>query len=80
MKAFNSLFGTYMDGVVDGGRRVLFYCGDDADAKAGLGGLFDQMGFYPVDLGGLAEGGRLMQVGGPLNGKHLVKRDDDRCL
>ena len=35
---------------------------------------------HPVDLGSLADGGRLMQVGGPLNGKHFIKREEDMCL
>lgn len=80
VKSFNHLFGQYMDGQIDGGRRVLFYAGDDADAKRTLHPLFEAMGFYPVDLGNLADGGRLMQVGGPLNGKHFIKRDSDMCL
>ena len=80
VKSFNHLFGQYMDGRVEGGRRVLFYAGDDAAAKRTLHSLFEAMGFYPVDLGGLADGGRLMQVGGPLNGKHFIKRDSDMCL
>lgn len=80
VKAFNHLFGQYMDGKVDGGNRVLFYAGDDTEAKRTLHPLFEAMGFYPVDLGGLAEGGWLMQVGGPLNGKHFIKREEDMCL
>ena len=80
VKSFNHLFGQYMDGEVDGGNRVLFYAGDDSDTKRMLHPLFEAMGFYPVDLGGLAEGGRLMQVGGPLNGKHFIKRKEDMCL
>lgn len=80
VKAFNSLFGQYMDGKTDGGQRVLFYAGDDKDAKDNLKTLFEKMGFHPVDLGGLAEGGELMQVGGALNGKHFIKRNEDMCL
>ena len=80
VKAFNHLFGQFMDGKVDGGNRVLFYAGDDADSKKVLHPMFEQMGFYPVDLGGLAAGGALMQVGGALNGKHFIKREEDMCL
>lgn len=80
VKAFNHLFGQFMDGEVEEGNRVLFYAGDDADAKATLHPLFEKMGFYPVDLGGLAAGGQLMQVGGALNGKHFIKRKEDMCL
>ena len=80
VKAFNHLFGQFMDGSVDGGNRVLFYAGDDTAAKETLKPMFEDMGFYPIDLGNLAEGGQLMQVGGPLNGKHFIKRTEDMCL
>ena len=80
IKSFNHLFGQFMDGKVDGGNRVLFFAGDDAEAKGLLKGKFEMMGFYPVDLGGLATGGALMQVGGALNGKHFIKRTEDMCL
>lgn len=80
VKAFNHLFGQFMDGSVEGGNRVLFYAGDDIAAKKTLKPMFEAMGFYPVDLGSLADGGRLMQVGGALNGKHFIKRTEDMCL
>ena len=49
-------------------------CGDDAGAKATVSAFADSMGFAPVDLGGLHDAGRLMQVGGgPLSGLHVVK-------
>jgi predicted dinucleotide-binding enzyme len=56
-----------------GGRRVIFLSGDDAPAKAAVAGLFDAAGFFPIDLGGLATGGRLQQVGGPLPSHNLVR-------
>ncbi|MEN3539829.1 hypothetical protein AAH991_32295 [Microbispora sp. ZYX-F-249] len=31
-----------------------------------------EFGFAPVDLGALREGGALMQLGGPLSGKHFL--------
>ena len=80
VKAFNSLFAAFMDGATAEGNRVLFYADDDAAAKKTLAPLFGAMGFYPMDLGGLSDGGRLMQVGGALNGKHFIKRTEDRCL
>jgi len=45
-----------------GGRRVLFYSGDDADARDTVGGLIDSLGFFPVDLGPLDVGAPLVQV------------------
>jgi predicted dinucleotide-binding enzyme len=37
--------------------------------------LLNQFGFAALDLGGLREGGRLMQLDGALSGKHLLLRD-----
>ena len=56
-----------------GGRRVLFLSGDDAAGKAAVSELFDAAGFSVIDLGDLATGGRIQQVGGPLPGLNLVR-------
>jgi predicted dinucleotide-binding enzyme len=56
-----------------GGRRVLFLSGDDGTAKAVVADLFEGAGFFPVDLGDLATGGRVQQAGGPLAGVNLVR-------
>jgi predicted dinucleotide-binding enzyme len=42
-----------------GGRRVVFFSGDHGRAKAEIGRLIARLGFAAVDLGGLADGGRL---------------------
>ncbi len=76
IKAFNALYGQYMDGTTEKGKRVLFFAGDDAAAKKTVNGLFEAMGFYPVDLGGLREGGALMQVGGVLNATHFIQVEE----
>lgn len=56
------------------GRRIQFVSGDDADAKQTVIGLFEKAGFAAIDLGGLAQGGRLHQFpGGPLPGLNLLK-------
>ncbi|MEV5807260.1 NADPH-dependent F420 reductase [Streptomyces parvulus] len=77
VKAFNSLYGQYIaaDPRHPAGRQVLFLAGDDADAKATVRDLTSDFGFAPVDLGSLREGGRLMQLGGPLSGLHVLKQD-----
>ena len=78
VKAFNHLLPHLLAGDprAEGGRRVLFMAGDDAEAKAELGGIIDRIGFYRIDLGGLREGGRMIEFpGGPLPALNLVVFD-----
>jgi len=77
VKAFNTLYGQYIaaDPVHDAGRQLLFLAGDDPEAKAQVSALVAAWGFAPVDVGALHEGGRLMQLGGPLSGLHALKQD-----
>jgi predicted dinucleotide-binding enzyme len=56
-----------------GGRRVLFVSSDEAAAKATIVELFDAAGFFVIDLGDLATGGRMQQVRGPLAAHNLVR-------
>ena len=56
-----------------GGQRVIFLSGDDADAKSEVGGLFQEAGFFVIDLGGLREGGQMQQLGAPLAGQILIR-------
>jgi predicted dinucleotide-binding enzyme len=56
-----------------GGRRVIFLSGDDADAKSEVVQLFQDAGFFAVDLGELIAGGRIQQIGGPLAGLNLIR-------
>jgi predicted dinucleotide-binding enzyme len=55
------------------GRRVIFLSGDDAGAKSEVTALFEDAGFVAIDLGGLATGGAMQQLGGPLAGVNLIK-------
>ena len=76
VKAFNHLLPELLtaDPAREGGRRVLFYSGDEAGAKAAVGALIERLGFFGIDLGSLAIGGRLTQFpGGPLPALNLVK-------
>ena len=78
LQKFNTLYAKYIeaDPRHEAGRQVVFYAGDDVDAKATIGAVLDEFGFAPVDIGPLREGGQLMQVnGGPLSGLHLLKQD-----
>jgi predicted dinucleotide-binding enzyme len=76
VKAFNHLRAAVLsaDPRSDGGRRVLFYSGDDNAAKAEISALIDHIGFAGIDLGSLAVGGKLAQFpGGSLPNQNLVK-------
>lgn len=76
VKAFNHLQPQLLvaDPQAEGGRRVLFYSGDDTQAKSAVGAIIDQLGFFGIDLGTLAVGSRLVQFpGGPLPTHNLVK-------
>lgn len=76
VKAFNHLQAHLVDGdpAAEGGRRVLFFSGDSAQAKVEVAALIERLGFFGVDLGSLNVGGRLVQFpGGPLPALNLVK-------
>jgi hypothetical protein len=59
-----------------GGQRVLFVSGDDVDAKSAVVALFQDAGFFTIDLGDLSSGGAMQQVGGPLSGVNLIRLPD----
>jgi 8-hydroxy-5-deazaflavin:NADPH oxidoreductase len=75
VKAFNHFDVTLLSQpVVSGGQRVLFYSGDDADAKAEVRELIERTGYFPVDLGALDSGGPLASLPfGALAGANFVK-------
>ena len=76
IKAFDNMYGIKIveDPVTPAGRRVLFYAGDDADAKSQFRAVVEEFGFAPLDLGPL-QMGRLMQLNGPLTGFHAVREE-----
>jgi hypothetical protein len=76
VKAFNTLYSsvTAQNPHRTDGDVVVFLAGDDTDANTTVSAFVDSLGFAAVDLGGLHDAGRLMQVGGgPLVGLHVVK-------
>jgi predicted dinucleotide-binding enzyme len=76
VKAFNHLQAHLISGDprAQGGQRVLFYSGDDVQAKADVAALIGRLGFFGLDLGALSIGGRLAQCpGGSLPPHNLGK-------
>ena len=75
VKAFNTLPAAILADVPDGpnGRRTLFVSSDDAAAAKKVEELAASLGFAPICLGMLAEGGRLQQFGGALMVQNLIK-------
>jgi predicted dinucleotide-binding enzyme len=79
VKGFNHLVAAVLeqDPAVHGGRRAVFLASDDDGAAAQVGELAQRLGFAPIRLGGLAEGGQLVQARGnswgPLIFKDLIQ-------
>ena len=75
VKAANTLVAAVLgsDPHEAGGQRVIFLSGDDAEAKSEVVALFEDAGFFVVDLGGLREGGEMHQAGAPLAGHNLIR-------
>ena len=77
IKAFNAMYAEYImaDPRHHDGLQVLFFAGDDNAVNAEFAAFGGALGFAPVLVGGLREGGRLMQLGGPLSALHVIKQD-----
>jgi 8-hydroxy-5-deazaflavin:NADPH oxidoreductase len=76
VKAFNQLSAPILasDPFAHGGRRVVFVSSNEATASAKVAELASRLGFAPIQLGRLNEGGRLLQfVGGPLVLHNLIE-------
>jgi predicted dinucleotide-binding enzyme len=75
VKGFNHLVAAVLDQdpAVHGGRRVVFLTSDDDDAAAEIGTLAENLGFSPIKLGGLSEGGLLVQARGNSWGRLIFK-------
>ena len=76
VKGFNHLAAAVLDQdpAVHGGRRVVFLASDDDGAASEIGALAENLGFAPIKLGGLSEGGLLVQARGNSWGQ-LIFRD-----
>ncbi|AWO90928.1 bll3990 [Bradyrhizobium diazoefficiens USDA 110] len=81
VKGFNHLIAAKLatDPVVEGGHRVVFLSSDDEDAIVPVAALAKQLGFAPVKLGKLNEGGALVhargRTWGPLVFQDLFRKE-----
>jgi predicted dinucleotide-binding enzyme len=80
VKAFNTI---YYEHLADRGRRdlpvedrhAIYLAGDSAEAKETVARLISDIGFAPVDTGGLREGGRLQQPDSPIYNETYTARE-----
>ena len=75
VKGFNHLVAGVLDQdpAIQGGRRVVFLSSDEEDAATAVGALAEKLGFAPINLGGLSEGGLLVHARGDSWGKLIFK-------
>lgn len=75
VKAFNQLPAGVLarDPPQDGGRRVVFVASNDDKAAATIKALAEQLGFSPILVGRIDEGGQLLHIPGPLVLHNLVE-------
>jgi len=75
VKGFNHLVAAVLDQdpAVLGGKRVVFLASDDDGAADQIGALAEALGFAPIKLGGLSEGGLLVQARGNSWGRLIFK-------
>ena len=80
VKGFNHLGASKLDQdpAVQGGKRVVFLASDDDAAAAEIGTLAENLGFSPINLGGLSECGLLVQARGTSWGR-LIFKDLIKC-
>ena len=85
VKAFNTIYWEHLRDQGDVSkpletRRVVPLAGDDEEAKALVAGLISDIGFAPLDLGGLSDGGRRMQPGQPIYNQDFTLREAKALL
>lgn len=75
VKGFNHLVAAVLeqDPAVQGGRRVVFLASEDDRAATEIAALAESLGFSPIKLGGLSEGGLLVQARGNSWGQLIFK-------
>ena len=85
VKAFNTI---YYEHLATRGRKdlpledrhAIYIAGDDQYAKEIVAGLIRDIGFAPVDTGGLREGGRLQEPDSPIYNETYTSREAQKIL
>jgi 8-hydroxy-5-deazaflavin:NADPH oxidoreductase len=80
VKAFNTI---YYDHLAKRGRKdlpveerhAIYLAGNDLEAKRTVAHLIEEIGFAPVDTGGLREGGKLQQPDSPIYNQTFTARE-----
>lgn len=85
VKAFNTIYFKHLEtlGRSDlplGERHAIFLAGDDAEAKATVARMIEDIGFAPVDTGSLAKGGRRQQPGTDIYNKPMTAAEARKIL
>lgn len=75
IKAFNTLPSAILarEPRTANGNTVIVLSGDNAEAKAKVVDIVKTMGFAPIDVGSLKEGGKLQDGGRAFSNVHLLK-------
>lgn len=75
VKTFNRLPAALLasDPAEHGGRRVMFVAGNDEGTTSTIAALVAALGFAPILLGKIAEGGSLLRYRGPQVLHNLIK-------
>jgi hypothetical protein len=85
VKAFNTI---YYEHLATRGRKdlplqdrhAIYIAGDDPEAKEVVAGLVRDIGFAPVDTGGLREGGRMQEPDSPIYNETYTSREAHKIL
>src|SRR5690349_8769076 len=85
VKAFNTIYYEHLDqrGRKDlpmEDRHSIYIAGDDHEAKEIVAGLIRDIGFAPVDTGGLREGGRIQEPDSPIYNETYTSREAHEIL
>jgi hypothetical protein len=85
VKAFNTIYYEHLanrgrtDLPLDD-RHAIYMAADDREAKEIVAGLIRDIGFAPVDTGGLREGGRIQEPDSPIYNETYTARDAHKIL